>query len=98
MRAWRTIDRFEGRSCVTSWLYRIASNACIDMLRAPQRRARRMDLGPSSTVQTAVLAPQAESTFVPPMLTRRWRRTHRGLIVVTFGSSDRARKDTCASS
>ena len=67
VRAWKAIDRFEGRSSVRSWLYRIASNVCIDMHRAPQRRARPMDLGPSSTVATAVLANQPESTFVQPI-------------------------------
>src|SRR5688500_6428337 len=67
VRAWKAIDRFEGRSSVRSWLYRIASNVCIDMLRAPQRRARPMDLGPSSTVDTAQLRPQAENTFVQPV-------------------------------
>jgi RNA polymerase sigma-70 factor (ECF subfamily) len=71
VRAWKAIDRFEGRSSVRSWLYRIASNVCIDMLRAPQRRARPMDLGPSSTVETAVLSPQAENTFVQPIADER---------------------------
>ena len=71
VRAWKAIDRFEGRSSVRSWLYRIASNVCIDMLRAPQRRARPMDLGPSSTVETAVLTPQAENTFVQPIADER---------------------------
>jgi len=71
MRAWKAIDRFEGRSSVRSWLYRIANNVCIDMLRAPQRRARPMDLGPSSTVETAVLTPQAENTFVQPIADER---------------------------
>ena len=71
VRAWRAIDRFEGRSSVRSWLYRIANNVCIDMLRAPQRRARPMDLGPSSTVDTAVLRPQAENTFVQPVADHR---------------------------
>jgi RNA polymerase sigma-70 factor (ECF subfamily) len=71
VRAWKAIDRFEGRSSVRSWLYRIANNVCIDMLRAPQRRARPMDLGPSSTVETAVLRPQAETTFVQPIADER---------------------------
>jgi len=71
VRAWKAFDRFEGRSSVRSWLYRIASNVCIDMHRAPQRRARPMDLGPSSTVATAVLAPQVESTFVQPIADER---------------------------
>jgi RNA polymerase sigma-70 factor (ECF subfamily) len=71
VRAWKAIDRFEGRSSVKSWLYRIANNVCIDMLRAPQRRARPMDLGPSSTVDAAVLRPQAENTFVQPIADER---------------------------
>jgi len=47
LRAWRAADRFEGRSTVRSWLYRIATNVCTDMGRSPQRRARPMDLGPA---------------------------------------------------
>jgi RNA polymerase sigma-70 factor (ECF subfamily) len=67
VRAWKAYDRFEGRSSIRSWLYRIATNVCVDMHRTPQRRARPMDLGPSSTVATAVLRPQAENTFVLPV-------------------------------
>ena len=47
IRAWRSYDRFEGRSALKSWLYRIATNVCLDMLDARKRRARPMDLGPS---------------------------------------------------
>jgi RNA polymerase sigma-70 factor (ECF subfamily) len=67
VRAWKAFDRFEGRSSVRSWLYRIASNVCIDMHRSPQRRARPMDLGASSTLDTAQLRPQPENTFVQPV-------------------------------
>src|SRR6478672_4222295 len=49
VRAWRAADRFEGRSSVRSWVYRIATNVSLDMLRSRGRRARPMDLGPSST-------------------------------------------------
>jgi RNA polymerase sigma-70 factor (ECF subfamily) len=49
VRAWKAIDSFEGRSSVRSWLYRIATNVCLDMLRGKQRRAVAMDLGPAST-------------------------------------------------
>jgi RNA polymerase sigma-70 factor, ECF subfamily len=47
IRAWRGFDRFEGRSALRSWLYRIATNVCLDMLSSKERRARPMDLGPS---------------------------------------------------
>src|SRR2546425_11829637 len=45
MRAWRSRDRFEGRAAMLSWLYRIATNVCLDMLKGKERRARPMDLG-----------------------------------------------------
>jgi RNA polymerase sigma-70 factor (ECF subfamily) len=48
VRAWRAIDSYEGRAAFRSWLYRIATNVCLDMLRGRQRRARPVDLGPSS--------------------------------------------------
>jgi RNA polymerase sigma-70 factor (ECF subfamily) len=48
VRAWRAFDRFEGRSTVRSWLYRIATNVCLDMIDSRKRRARPMDLGPAA--------------------------------------------------
>jgi RNA polymerase sigma-70 factor, ECF subfamily len=47
VRAWRARDRFEGRSALRSWLYRIATNVCLDTLKGKERRARPMDLGPA---------------------------------------------------
>jgi len=44
VRAWRGVHRFEGRAALRSWLYRIATNVCYDMRRAPQRRAHPVDL------------------------------------------------------
>lgn len=51
VRAWRGIGGFEGRSALRSWLYRIATNVCLDMLRGRERRALPLDLGPSSTAE-----------------------------------------------
>ena len=47
LRAWRSIERFEGRAALRSWLYRIATNVCLDLLDGKERRARPMDLGPA---------------------------------------------------
>src|SRR5580658_2381313 len=57
LRAWKSADRFEGRSSVRSWLYRIATNVCIDMQRGTQRRARPMEMGPSSPPEESYLGP-----------------------------------------
>jgi RNA polymerase sigma-70 factor (ECF subfamily) len=67
VRAWRNIDRFEGRSALRSWLYRIATNVCLDMVKGPQRRARPMDLGPSSTADTVLSPGLPEQTWVQPV-------------------------------
>ena len=68
VRAWRNFDRFEGRSSVRSWLYRIATNVCLDMLGSSQRRARPMDLVRlSSTADAALPAPLPEVTWIEPM-------------------------------
>ena len=68
VRAWRASDRFEGRSSMRSWLYRIATNVCIDMHRSPQRRARPMEMGPSTAVVDVVLGDGApDHAFVQPI-------------------------------
>ena len=54
VRAWKAFDQFEGRSALRSWLYRIATNVCLDMLRGPQRRARPMDMGPAGTSESSL--------------------------------------------
>jgi RNA polymerase sigma-70 factor (ECF subfamily) len=67
VRAWRKADAFEGRSAVRSWLYRIATNVCLDMLRSRQRRARPVDLGPSSAVEEFSPATRPEYEWVGPV-------------------------------
>jgi RNA polymerase sigma-70 factor, ECF subfamily len=67
LRAWRAADRFEGRSSVRSWLYRIATNVCLDMLSARKRRARPMDLRPAQPASVGLSAPLPEETWVEPV-------------------------------
>jgi RNA polymerase sigma-70 factor (ECF subfamily) len=69
VRAWRAYDRFEGRSSLRSWLYRIATNVCLTMLDGSKRRARPMDLSSSPvTVASASLKPPLpETAWVEPM-------------------------------
>ena len=68
LRAWRNADGFEGRSSVRSWLYRIATNVCIDMHRQVQRRARPMEMGPASPPEESLLGPMLpEATWVTPI-------------------------------
>jgi RNA polymerase sigma-70 factor (ECF subfamily) len=67
VRAWRGLDRFEGRSALRSWLYRIATNVCYDMLNGRQRRARPIDLGPASTADTPLGPALSEDVWVEPV-------------------------------
>jgi RNA polymerase sigma-70 factor (ECF subfamily) len=67
IRAWRAIDKFEGRSALRSWLYRIATNVCFDMLEGRKRRARPMDLGPSREPVIENLNTLPEVTWIEPM-------------------------------
>ncbi len=67
IRAWRAMDRFEGRSQLRSWLYRIATNVCLDMLGSRQRRAVPMDMEGPSHADRPLPAPLAESTWLEPM-------------------------------
>ena len=67
VRAWKNLDRFEGRSALRSWLYRIATNVCLDMLGGSQRRARPMDMGPASSADSPLGDPLPEVAWLQPM-------------------------------
>jgi RNA polymerase sigma-70 factor, ECF subfamily len=67
IRAWRGYERFEGRAALRSWLYRIATNVCLDMLSGRERRARPMDLGPAREPVESNLNTLPEVTWIEPV-------------------------------
>src|SRR5581483_3202274 len=67
VRAWKNVDTFEGRSALRSWLYRIATNVCLDMLRGRKRRARPMDMGPAHPADGEIGPMLAENVWVTPI-------------------------------
>ena len=67
LRAWKAFERFEGRSALRSWLYRIATNVCLDMIAGRERRARPMDLGPAREPVVASLNALPEVTWIEPV-------------------------------
>src|SRR3954454_9165956 len=69
LRAWKSIDRFEGRAALRSWLYKIASNVCFDMLGGRERRARPMDMGPAGEPVVENLRELPEVTWIEPLPT-----------------------------
>src|SRR5690349_20569764 len=85
LRAWKSLDRFEGRSSLRSWLYRIATNVCLDQLEGKDRRARPMDFGPAGepvienlhTPDVPWLQPVPDSLVADPAETVASRETIR---------------------
>jgi RNA polymerase sigma-70 factor, ECF subfamily len=73
VRAWRALDDFEGRSALRSWLYRIATNVCLDALSGRQRRALPMDLAgnPYPPVEASLAGRRPGTAWVEPVLDRQ---------------------------
>ena len=67
LRAWRNLDGFAGRSSLRSWLYRIATNVCLDMIGDRKRRARPMDLRPAQSADTPLPPPIEEQAWIEPV-------------------------------
>ena len=67
LRAWRAYDRFEGRAAVRSWLYRIATNVCIEMLRGRGRRALPMDLAAPALPGARPGVARTDAAWLQPM-------------------------------
>src|ERR687888_2504505 len=67
LRAWRGLEKFEGRAALRSWLYRIATNVCVDMISSRERRGRPMDLGPAREPVVENLNTLPEVTWIEPV-------------------------------
>jgi RNA polymerase sigma-70 factor (ECF subfamily) len=103
LRAWQGEHGFEGRSSLRSWLYRIATNVCIDMMRSAQRRALPMDLaGPGALTETTDIAVQRDTVrlafvaalaHLPPQ-----QQQQRSCCCARCFSGPRRRPPTCSGS
>jgi RNA polymerase sigma-70 factor (ECF subfamily) len=67
VRAWQAFDRFDGRASVRTWLHRIATNVCLDMQHATQRRARPVDLASWQAPGAAAADAPSDAAVVRPL-------------------------------
>src|SRR3954467_3518178 len=66
VRAWRGLERFEGRAALKSWLYRIATNVCLDVLNGKERRIRPLELGRPGGLDSP-LTTRPETSWLEPI-------------------------------
>src|SRR5437762_9829100 len=66
LRAWRGLARFEGRSSLRSWLYTIATNACLKAIERRPRRVLPIDYGPPADPHDGTGEPLSESVWIDP--------------------------------
>ncbi len=66
LRAWRGLPKFEGRSSLRSWLYRIATNTCLNLIERRPKRVLPIDYGPAADPHDALDEPLVESVWVEP--------------------------------
>ncbi|MEO3751322.1 sigma-70 family RNA polymerase sigma factor [Streptomyces sp. B6B3] len=89
VRAWRSLDRFEERSSLRSWVYRIATNVCLDALAARKRRARPMDLSGPTSGATSPGTPLEASLWIEPCPAALTRTTDNPAEAAEVGESVR---------
>jgi RNA polymerase sigma-70 factor (ECF subfamily) len=66
LRAWRGLGKFEGRSSLRTWLYRITTNACLDLIARRPKRLLPIDHGPAAGPDDDLPEPLTESVWVEP--------------------------------
>ena len=66
LRAWRGLDRFEGRSSLRSWLYTIATNASLRIVERRPKRVLPVDYGPAADPHADLAVPLTESVWLEP--------------------------------
>src|SRR5260221_10497550 len=76
LRAWRGYHRFDGRAELRSWLYRITTNVCLDLLNGRTRRALPMSLTPSWSGDGELGQAMPETTWVTPIADSRITTPH----------------------
>jgi RNA polymerase sigma-70 factor (ECF subfamily) len=66
LRAWRGLERFEGRSSLRSWLYTIATNSCLRLIERRPKRVLPIDYGPAHDPHDDPAPPLVESVWIEP--------------------------------